>query len=251
MKKDIVYGQILKTDDYSKFSFLNENRRINSRNYSQLISSMKEEQLVIPILVNGRMEIIDGQHRYTVCKELGLPIYYYMVENYGIEQVQRANMVGTNWRKPDFLNMYLQKKDEVYIEFAGLMERYELSISNLIKLFAKIQKESQAKLGKDFETGKFTLKGLDIAIDFLVALQDFDFFDEFRSVSFVTAFIDLYFHPDYTHEVMKNRLIKRQSSFEKQGNAGEYLSMLTREVYSFGPVKKPLFYDAETGRFYS
>lgn len=251
MKKDVVYSHIFKTKDYDKFSFLKENRRINARNYSQLVNSMKEEQLVIPVTVNGNMQIIDGQHRFTACKELGLPVYYYMEEDYGIEQVQRANMVGTNWNKKDFLNMFIAQQKEVYIEFMGLIERYGISINNLIKLFAKVQKETQSRLGKDFESGRFTLKGSDVAVDFLIALEDFDFFDDYKSVSFVTAFIDLYFHPDYNHETMRNRLVRRSSAFEKQGNAGDYLSMLTRDVYSFGPVKKPLFYDAETGRFYS
>jgi hypothetical protein len=32
--------------------------------------------------------IIDGQHRFTVCKDLGLPIHYLLVDSLGLEEVQ-------------------------------------------------------------------------------------------------------------------------------------------------------------------
>ena len=44
---------------------------------------MTEKLLMCPIIVNENYEIIDGQHRYSASKELGLPIRYIVGEGYG------------------------------------------------------------------------------------------------------------------------------------------------------------------------
>lgn len=251
MINSTIHGNILKTEDYDKFKLLDQNRNINQRNYGKLVTSMKERQLVIPIVVNGKMEIIDGQHRFNVCRDLGLPVYYYMEESYGIDEVILANSVSANWNRSDFLDSHMKEGNETYIQFEGLMVRYNVSLGNLIKTFSKVQGITQGAIGAKFDQGTFTLKGHDIVIDFLVSLSDFEFFEHYQSAGFVGAFIDLFFHPDYDHEVMKFRIEKRASAFEKKNTMGEYLAMLTRDIYSFGAVKKPLFYDAETQRFYS
>ena len=63
------YGVIYATTDYDKFKFLEGNRKLRLNNLEKMRESMIEEQLVIPICVNENFEIIDGQHRYTICKE--------------------------------------------------------------------------------------------------------------------------------------------------------------------------------------
>ena len=47
-----------------------------------------------PIVVNEKMEIIDGQGRFEVCKEKGLPIYYNIVNihEYGYDQLDNRNL---------------------------------------------------------------------------------------------------------------------------------------------------------------
>lgn len=50
---------IYKTFNYDMFKYIGGNRLINKLNYKKLSESMKEKQLVIPILVNDKMEIID------------------------------------------------------------------------------------------------------------------------------------------------------------------------------------------------
>ena len=67
-----VYTSVMKSNNYDMFKFMEGNRKISSTNLNQIISSMKEKQLVIPITVNEKFEIIDGQHRFSACKYLNL-----------------------------------------------------------------------------------------------------------------------------------------------------------------------------------
>ncbi len=243
-------GEVKESYDYKAFTFMDANRKINSRNYAKLVASMNEEQLCIPIIVNEKLEIIDGQHRYTAAKELGLPIYYIVQRGYGIAQVKRANMVGTNWTKEDFLESHVQDGTGEYAAFKDLVDLYDVNISDLIKVFASVQHKNQTITSKQFEEGTFSLDKKEDVVEFLEALEDFAEFKEYKAKPFFTAFMKLYFQPDYDHSKMKDRLKTRASYLTKKSNYGEYLELLTKQVYSFGAVKNPLFYDMNTGKFY-
>ena len=110
-----IFGNIMVTENYDMFKKIGGNRKINKANYSKIVKSMKEEQLIIPIVVNEKYEIIDGQHRFTACKDLGKPVYFYMVRGYGLEQVKRANIASSNWKKENYLDMFIAEKNEVAV----------------------------------------------------------------------------------------------------------------------------------------
>lgn len=242
---------VFETTNYDLFSFLDANRKLNIRNYSKLVNSMKEEQLEIPIIVNEKFEIIDGQHRYTAAKELGLPIQYIIKNGYGIEQVKRANMVSSNWTKEDFMISHIQSGSKEYTEFKEIIDTYGINIADAISLFAFVQNKNQSIAGKIFDNGSLSLEGKDTVINMLESLEDFSFFKDYKSKSFFSAFMKLFFNPDYDHKKMKERLKVRSSYLIKKGSYGEYLEILTKQIYSFGAVKKPLFYDNSTKRFYT
>ena len=62
---------IYETRDYKAFSFITGNRNINKSHLEKLRKSMMEMLIPIPIVVNEKLQIIDGQHRYMICKEEG------------------------------------------------------------------------------------------------------------------------------------------------------------------------------------
>ena len=72
-------NQVQTSSDYAKFKTLIGNRKPNELHIKRLISSFKERYLFSPILVNEKMQIIDGQHRFLSAKELNLPINYLVV----------------------------------------------------------------------------------------------------------------------------------------------------------------------------
>ena len=100
--------EIRKTNNYEMFKNMIGNRKVKDKNYRKLLRSMSEKQLIIPILVNEKLEIIDGQHRFNACKTLSLPVYYYMIAGYEIDDVKRANLVSCNWNLEDYLNLHVQ-----------------------------------------------------------------------------------------------------------------------------------------------
>lgn len=245
-----IFGNIMVTENYDMFKKIGGNRKINKANYAKIVKSMKEEQLIIPIVVNERYEIIDGQHRYTACKDLGKPIYFYMVRGYGLEQVKRANIASSNWKKENYLDMFVAEGNETYKEFEEIKERYDLNISNLLKIFAIVQEKQSARVGYEFENGTFTLDGKMEVLRFLTALEDFNFFKFYKSNNFLIAFTRLYFKSEYDHDKMKTKLITHRSSLEKRSTSDEYLVLLCNRIYSFGVTKNPIYYSSESKKFH-
>ena len=88
---DEVVNKISKTWDYDKFTFFKGNRNIKPHHKNKLAESFKIKQLPIPIIVDELFRIADGQHRLEVCKDLGLPIYYSVISNIEMDDVQRVN----------------------------------------------------------------------------------------------------------------------------------------------------------------
>lgn len=246
-------GMMYVSKDYKKFKLIKGNRCLNKTKYLQLLKSMEVEQLKIPIAVNEKFEIIDGQHRYHASRELGLPVYYYIVDGYGIEQVKRANLVSSTWTKDDYLGLHISDGIEEYVEFNVLLLESGLNTTDLIKVYAKAQDKSQDQLAYEFENGTLSNEGIEKVEAFLKALKDFEFFKFAKKKQFVAAFIKLFFDPRYKHDRMLKRLESRASVLEETNtnvSRDEYLSKLANGIYSFGASKKNLYYDATNKRFY-
>ena len=71
--------------DYSKFRMINGNRMLNNSKINRIIEQIKSGNNMLryyPIQVqeNGdRLDILDGQHRFYICRKLQCPVHYILV----------------------------------------------------------------------------------------------------------------------------------------------------------------------------
>lgn len=248
-------ADVLVTRDYNLFTFLRGNRAIDAPNLEKIKESMKEEQLLIPIIVNQNMQIIDGQHRFTAAKELGLPIYYIVNEAYGLEQVLRCNTGGSKkWTNEDFLFQHCEMNNDNYIQFRDLCQRYNVSVSDMIKIFCKTYGENTSIFKQNFRSGAFVMDDKQKICDFLNGLDDFnigDFYRYNKKSNFIAAFMKLYFRKDYDHEIMKTKLETNGYQLKKCATTNDYLAMLCNNIYSYNSKKNTIFFSAETGNFFT
>ena len=98
--------QILTTNNYELFKSIDGNRNVNELHLSRLKKSIQKKYLFTFILVNEKHHIIDGQHRFEVIKELGLPLNYVVCKGYGINEVHQLNENSKNWNADDYLDGY-------------------------------------------------------------------------------------------------------------------------------------------------
>lgn len=101
---DNVIGQIYQTTDYSKFKRLKGNRDV--KNAKKIVDSINDVGYVLsPILVNEKMEVIDGQNRLDALVKLDMPVVYMMQEGIGRKECQALNINQTNWTTEQFIHM--------------------------------------------------------------------------------------------------------------------------------------------------
>lgn len=83
------------TTNYDMFKFRDDNRtKIRKRHVDTLAESIQRNNQLEkhPIVVNQDMEIINGQHRLCAAKELGIPVYYIVQEEFTPEDLYISNL---------------------------------------------------------------------------------------------------------------------------------------------------------------
>lgn len=131
--------KIYYTTEYGRFKFLKGNRDINEAKVNKIkevIESGVDVLRYAPIIVNEAMEIIDGQHRYAVSRELRTNVYYVVHKEATLSIVPTINSNHTKWRNVDFLNSYLDLKKPAYIALDEFIKEFHgVSLNTAIKMF--------------------------------------------------------------------------------------------------------------------
>ena len=129
-------NKILQSDDYALFTFSGKNRAV----LKGQVEKIKKSIWVIwyinqsPILVDKDLVIIDWQHRSTACKELGLPIFYQIVE-WDMDKIMiELNASQKNWGLIDFINHYAEQGKQWYVYFLHFQKKYDLSITSTLAI---------------------------------------------------------------------------------------------------------------------
>jgi ParB-like nuclease domain len=114
------------TKNYDQFKFYECNRNLSRGLILSLKKSITELGYVKskPIIVNDDFIIIDGQHRFAACKELGIPIVY-EIENIPLDKsIILLNKHQEIWRLNEYINFYAQKGLPSYVEITKLINSY-------------------------------------------------------------------------------------------------------------------------------
>lgn len=135
MKKTI--GTIYQETDYSVFRKLVQNRELYEGRVGKLMASLTEKTISTPILVNEKMEIIDGQGRFEARKRLGLPIPYYIVRGLSNDDCIRLNQYNSKWNDRDFAVCYSRGGNENYIRLLKLVKETGLTVNQTLGLANK------------------------------------------------------------------------------------------------------------------
>lgn len=120
---------IQSTKDYSIFSTIEGNREIKNQKLARLtLSVMSNNMLAVnPIIVNNKMQVIDGQHRLEVAKANSLEIYYVTLSGGAIDNIIALNSNITPWNTVDFINSYAVRGNKNYQWILQFMADYHIS----------------------------------------------------------------------------------------------------------------------------
>lgn len=167
-----------KTMNYDLFKKIDWNRSVDKGNFQKPLKENRDNFQLhrFPILVNKEMQIVDGQHRYEVSKELGAPIYFIQDEKLdgSFEAVHSVNKAGKKHSLKDKLEMLYRAGDEAAKKVFQVYNLYNGTFE--VTLVAKILATGETADGgsklsdKVDRTGGFTLTNYDTGIEVLDAL---------------------------------------------------------------------------------
>lgn len=154
------------TKDYSLFKNIAGNRDLNFPKIDRIINDIDSGIDLLrycPILVVERqnlLEIVDGQHRFYVAKEIGSKVWYIIAEELSLYDIARLNSNTEKWNAKDFINCYTQLGNPHYKALKTFLLKYNsIPVTTAISLLVDGKVNSGGSHSKtDFEQGKFEIK---------------------------------------------------------------------------------------------
>lgn len=184
------------TEDYTRFEFNELNRGVDAAHVRKLKKNIKDIGLVQPITVDSDGHIIDGQHRFHACRELGIPVRYIIQDSMNMEDVVALNNMSKPWSTMDKVqsfaaqgNEHYQKLLDFYQDCKDLDNRISIRVAILIAQgSASHASTNQKKMNIGKGTWEFR-EDYEVALKRLYSLLQFKRWDFYLKQSFVTAFL--------------------------------------------------------------
>lgn len=196
---------IFSTTDYKKFNIIKRNRDISNVHLERLIKSINKNNYLEmnPILVNGEMEVIDGQHRLEAAKQLGVPIFYRVISMKSVEKSEDVlitmNITQRPWRFDDYVKFYSNDPNvKILVE---LSKEYRVSKFLIYKIFGSLKRgRKQKTVAEVFEDGLFFNRSeeeIRKILDFSAYLYESSVLESnynniFRSLIFISCMLHFY-----------------------------------------------------------
>lgn len=222
--------------DYSRFKHLEGNRNVVKPHLKRLKTSMEKNYLFSPILVNDKHEIIDGQHRFEVCKELGLPVYYIMKKGYSLNEVQILNSNLRNWSNDDYMNGYIELGLEDYSLYKKFRDEFQFDHHACLWMLA--DNSGSREVWHDFKAGDFKIKNFKSAIQSAEKIKMVaQFYKGWSRRSFVSAMLKCFKNKEYNHSVFLSKLGYQSTKLVDCTDTTDYLTLI-EEIYNFKSREK-------------
>lgn len=116
-------NEVRTTTNYDMFKVLPGNRDYENHG-KKLVDSVGLWGVITPIIVNEKMEVIDGQGRLYAAKETGAEVPFIVKKDLGVKACIEMNTTQTKWGYRDYIKSYAAQGNESYIELKEFMEKY-------------------------------------------------------------------------------------------------------------------------------
>lgn len=229
--------KIHRTTDYSKFRISKENRNIDTTKPSvkRLRKSMQIYGWLIafPMMCreNGDgLVIVDGQHRFTVARELGIPVRYAIDET--DVDVSWVNQAQESWKPVDYLNRWVKAGKKDYMEVAELREYYpNVPLGMCAGLLAGTY--SFGNVRDRFESGEYKVKTKGLAYRIANAYEKIIAINkEARSSNFLKALYACYYVDDFDPDRLIDSCQKRPHMIQGFSKLNDCLELI-EEIYNY------------------
>jgi hypothetical protein len=231
------------TTDYDMFYFLKENRNISDLKSRRLAALIKENNFLKenPIIVKkhetfeNKFAVLDGQHRLTAARDIGVPVYYIVSDHMEMLDVPMLNNARCSWTAKDYLNYYVGIENNDYKILQFLVDKYGFSIRSTLQVSGKLSSCSHAYAL--FKEGGFVVSDVSQAKEILETITDFKpFFSSFKNRHFVTAVLICIRSGKYNRKKMQQKMEYLSRKLVKCPDTLTYVEML-EEIFNHNQTR--------------
>ena len=231
------HKKIYETSDYKMFKYLKGNRAIHEPWVRKLAELIKENDLQIPIIVDDKMIVQDGQHRLEAYKIVGLPVKYIIKNKFGLEEVRSINQNSKKWTLTDFMMSFVKLGNKDYQLLEWFVKTYEMPIlASVAMLNGKGFVDS--KIIKGYKQGEFKISDLEWGKTQARRLAWIgEFFQYYKKRQFIAAMLSVFKDKTFKWDIFKKRLEGNSSKLKNQGSRNDFIINIER-IYNHGTNPK-------------
>ena len=233
------------TKNYDQFKTLEGNRSIDQKNVNNIEQNMREHG-VLPtvIIVNEKMEVIDGQHRIEALKRLHEPVRFQIHEGLTVKDCIGFNIASVNWKIKDYIKSYSLCEDaNIKKEYIGL-EKLKMEFPDIsdtaLSVYASGLTGDKNKVQQRIRNGEFKfLHSYEETVEKLNFLNRFNEFDHYGGnytmildvINNIYEFQKKGFLKGLNLEFLHSQFAKYYNSFYKVHNKQEAMDV-TLNIYN-------------------
>lgn len=222
--------RVEETKDYDQFVNLHGNRKLDKTHVKRLIQKMTTEgnlTEIFPIVVNEKMEVIDGQHRLEALRQLEWPVFYELKKGLNIDTVQALNTGTRNWTWFDYAFSFAEQGNENYQRFLNMWDYFDLPYTIVLHFCGS---QDNSRRGK-FHRGTFEMMDHTMTFNLLKQYKEIVGVSGHQTSKFAYALFDIMRLPEYDHKRMVEKMKKFGSELKGYTNKQDYLRAI-EDIYN-------------------
>lgn len=239
---------VYKTKDLSIFKMTAGNRIPNPQHIKRLQSSIKQYGMLCnPILVNEKMEIIDGQHRLLASKEVGSEVYFIILQGYSLKEVHTLNLNQKNWTKHDFMDGYASMGIKSYIDLKNFSEENtDFTLNDCIAFCSNITTSGNftmsQKISKNiievFEEGTWKTRDIKLAQENADKIRLIKpYYSGYNRSVFVGTILSLFQNKNFDFNEFMHKLRLQPTALVDCAKREQYKTLI-EDIYNYKSRKK-------------
>lgn len=248
VQKGQEVNKVYKTSDLSIFKQIDGNRVPNIQHVRRLADSIRTYGMKCnPILVNERMEVIDGQHRLMAAKEAYSFVYYIVIQGYSLNEVHTLNLNQKNWSKKDFMDGYANMGIDSYVKLKAFYEKNnDFTFNDCIALCQNIGSGSTRSLATQtavnkvksdtiqiFEEGTWRTGNMDVAQDMANKIRMIKtYYVGYNRMTFVGTMITLLNNKNFDFNEFMHKLKLQPFALVDCANREQYRNLI-EDIYNY------------------
>lgn len=156
--------QIYTTTDYDKFSKISNRQVVENKKLERELLEIGQRS---PIIVNKKLQVIDGQHRLMYLKKHGKPVNYIIDADADFKTVISMNTSAVNWSLRDYIDAYAYEGDPEFVKLHKFIEKNTLLSDKMIVTAGASRRDGTAsKVISRLREGEYVFSNEKQLVDF-------------------------------------------------------------------------------------